>query len=191
MGTSDFVAPDFSEPLDLEPLLGACTDAHRIKGLFFDAAQKSATRLGLSAPMGRYTSFKEYPSAEYVRVVGGWVTAANLARPPRELLRSIGQDALSAFRSTIVGKVILAAAGNELRGLLTASGRAYSVSIKPGTLVPRVGERQAELELRDIPTFADSFHVGVFEGVLAEYETRGTIRVRRHSPVSVDLLIEW
>jgi uncharacterized protein (TIGR02265 family) len=191
MTTGSFIQPDFNEPLDVAPLLRVCTEEHRIKGLFFDAAQKSARRLGLLAPMGRYTAFKEYPSAEYVRVVAGWVSAPGLNEPPRKLLRMMGRDAFDAFRSTVVGKVILAAAGDGLADLLGAAGRAYAISISPGTLVPRVEAGRAELELRNIPTFADSFHVGVFEGVLAAYRTPGTVRLRRHSPVNVDLLIEW
>jgi uncharacterized protein (TIGR02265 family) len=191
MPPADFTHPDFREPLDIEPLLRACTDEHRIKGLFFDAAQKSARRLGLDAPMGRYTAFKEYPTAEYVRVVSAWVTAESLSQPPRQLLRMMGRDAFDAFRATVVGKVIVAAAGDDLVDLLRAAGRAYSVSITPGTLVPRVGQGRADIEIRDIPTFADSYHVGVFEGVLAAYKAVGIVRVQRHSPVSVNLLIEW
>jgi len=191
LASPDFVTPDWSEPLDIEPLLEACTPAHRLKGLFFDAAQKVAARAGLSVPMARYMAFKEYPAEDYVRLVGGWVSTQRLSVPPRQLIRMIGWEAFPAFRSTVAGKVILAAAGGTVEDLIGSSGRAYAISISSGSLVPRVGTKRAELEIRGIPTFADSFHVGVFEGVLRAYEHEGTVRVRRHSPVDVDLLLEW
>ena len=187
----EFIKPDFDEPLDLEPLLRGCRNEHRLKGVFFDSSQKGAARLGLATSPKRYMAFKDYPSEEYVRVVGGWVTAPGLPRTPRALLRALGQDAFQAFRSTIVGRVTLATAGDTLHDLLNVAGRAYSLSIGPGTLTSRVGENDAELQLRNIPTFADAYHVGVFEGVLAAYRTKGTIRMRRYSPVNLDLLIEW
>ena len=94
--------------------------------------------------MGRYTTFKQYPSAEYVRVVTEWVTARGLKQPPRQLLRMMGRDSLDAFRSTIAGKVVLAAAGDDVAGILGVSGRAYAISVTPGTLTRTSG--------RDVPS---------------------------------------
>jgi uncharacterized protein (TIGR02265 family) len=110
---------------------------------------------------------------------------------PREFLRALGWEAFPGFRSTVAGKVLLAAAGSTLTEMLRASGRAYAISVTPGTLTPEVEAGRAVLALRGIATFADSFHVGVFEGVLRAYEGRGRVLVRRHSIADVDLLLEW
>lgn len=191
MAPPDFVAPDWTEPIDIEAYVRACGPEQRVRGLFFEAAHKVAVRSGLPIPAARRIAFKDYPVADYVRLIGTWAATPGLGVSPRQFLRTVGHDAFPGFRSTVAGKVLLAAAGGGIEDVLGVSGRAYSISITQGSLVPRVGQGSAELQLRQIPTFADSFHVGVFEGVLRGYGRQGTVSVRRHSLVDVDLLLEW
>ena len=67
----------------------------------------------------------------------------------------------------------------------------YGVAISHGSARAMVEGRRALVELRRIPTFADSFHVGAIEGLFLAQGQSVTARIRRRSLVDVDLLVEW
>jgi uncharacterized protein (TIGR02265 family) len=187
-----FVHPDWSAPLDVEAYAALCSEPHRLRGVFLQSLVEQARRAGRELPSARrYLAFKDYPASEYLRLAAECARLVHPRSTLRQALRELGRDAFPSFRSTMVAKVVLAATGDHLARVIEAADKVYEVSISPGTARSRVVGDRALVELRDIPTFADSFHVGAFEGVLSEYRKTGTVLVRPHSLGDVDLLLDW
>jgi uncharacterized protein (TIGR02265 family) len=189
---TSFREPDWTAPLEVAEYVARCTEAHRLKGLFVQSVVDIAHRAGQAPGRARrYLPFKEYPCSEYIQVAEECARLVWPRHPVRQALREFGREAFPTFRSTMIGKVLLAASGDDLVNVFRVAPRVYEVSITPGSVRSSVEQGRALLELRDIPTFADSFHVGALEGVLETYHARGSVRVRVHTLFDVDLLVEW
>ena len=115
--------------------------------------------------------------------------------PLREGLRRLGQGAYETLVSSMSGRVLVALVAGSWLALLRAVPKAYQIAgtARAELLVLEGDDHAGEavIELQRLWTFADSYHVGVFEGALKAWKREARIRLVQHTPSDVDLRIEW
>jgi uncharacterized protein (TIGR02265 family) len=190
--TEGFVEVDWTAPLDVDEYVAACLPEQTLKGLFVQPLVERAERQGLFLEGARrYLAFKDYPCTEYNVLAARCARLVAPVTPVRQTLRAFGREAYPMFRSTVLGKVISAAAGDDIPSTLASASRIYSVAISHASARVEVEGSQARIELRGVSTYADAFHVGAFEGVFDHFRVPSRIRVRRLAVRDVDLCAEW
>src|SRR6478735_3192787 len=165
-----------------------------VKGMYLETLLSMLKRHGAPLPTDkRYFSFKDYPLHELMRLMLDAVDELYPDVSPREGLIALGRLAFPTFTRTTIGKVIFSVAGNSWERALNLVSRAYEVSLKPGRAsVAELTETSARIELRELWNFGSSYQVGVFEGAMAHFDVRGTVRcVRLGRRCDVDLLLHW
>jgi uncharacterized protein (TIGR02265 family) len=110
----------------------------------------------------------------------------------RSGLRLMGRTSYPTFGSTLIGKTIFGGTGHDFGAVLDLASRAYAISLSPGTvaIADRSGHR-ARIELRDVWSFPESYHVGVLEGACAANGVQGEVRIRVISPCDADFEVTW
>ncbi|MDB4977754.1 MAG: hypothetical protein JWN48_6095 [Myxococcaceae bacterium] len=110
-----------------------------------------------------------------------------------EGLRRLGWIIYPTLLSTMVGRVVFASLGDDLRTVLRIASRGFEISITAGKYeAVRIGARDADVTVREFPLHPESFLLGVFEGVLAHYGLAdGVVRVRPLSATDVDFHLSW
>ncbi len=187
----DFVALDWNAPLEMNARLAAVPKDVTIKGMFLLRALRQAKQRGGFSVKKRYTAFSDYPASEVLEV---FLDCARHAFPnvtEREGLRRLGISAYPTFAETVPGKVLLAMTNLSWTSVLDFAPRAYATVGGARVSVEWQGERCAVVKLRDLWSFPDAYHIGVFEGAMREFETGGTTRIHVRSFCDVDLLLEW
>jgi uncharacterized protein (TIGR02265 family) len=190
---SDFVAPDWDAPLDVDAFLRVMPPNARIKGMYAAAVVDGARGRGLSLPTARerYLSFQDVPMREYSSLL---VEAARAFFPDRTLrtgLRKLGRSSHSIFARSVVGRVVLSAA-NDLAGALAACAKAYAISLPPARAeLHDLGEHRAVLALANVYNFLDSHHVGVLEGIGHACGAQVEARVKLASPFDGEIELTW
>jgi uncharacterized protein (TIGR02265 family) len=188
---NSFAEPNWQEPLDVSAVIARVPPTATVKGIFFRTAIAQAKAVAGKSP-GRphYELFTDYPSAELAQVLA---ECAQLLYPEKSLrlaLRLLGHDVFSHLKSTTAGTFLFSVAGNNPRSAFRLVGRAYklfsnSVSAacdeeSPGIVV---------VKLRNIWSFGDCYHVGIFEGAVASYGGSCSIHIRWLSPCDIDIKV--
>ena len=196
-----FEPPDFAAPIDIDAQLQACPAIATARGTFFQYVSDLALKQTGTLPPGlfegvsarRWTAWNTYPLTDFMRLA---VNAARLAfprEPLREGLRRVGWTAYPSFASTMAGRVVVFAFGDDIDAMLQAIPRAYSVSLRGAEARSRrVGPGHWEVELRGVHNFADCYQVGVLEGAVRARGGSPRIRIRRlPRPSDLDLEVRW
>jgi len=191
-GLDDFLAPDFSAPLDAEARIAMAPADGWVRGMFFqDPIALARERTGRYPGLGRYAGFKSYPLRDYLRVLVGCAELAYPGVPLREGLRRLGHLAYPAFVASTIGRVIFSVAGDWIAALRLAS-QAYRVAVNPGRVsIREEAPGYAIAELRSMWSFAEAYQVGIFEGAMKAFGKSGDVRVKVISTSEVDLLLTW
>jgi uncharacterized protein (TIGR02265 family) len=164
------------------------------KGFYFRALHKELSDNGhhLTQPSS-YRDFGDYSIAEAKDLLFACAERLYPTERHDEALRRIGWMIFPTLLSTIVGKVIFGSLGNDVRAALRYAGRGFEVSISEGRYeAVHIGEREADVTIRDFPLYPATFLVGVFEGALAHYGFADSrISVRVLSSRDVDMHLVW
>ena len=193
MRAGDFVAPDWSEPLDVAAYLASTPRTARIKGMFPAAVADSARSRGLTLPSARerYLPFSDVPVAEFASLL---VEAAQSFFPNAPLrigLRDLGRSAFPVLIQTMVGRVVLSTAA-DMPSALQAGTKAYVVALPTCRVeILELSEKRAVIMLKNVYYFLDSHHVGVFEGLAKSIGLRVTTRVRMRGKFDGDFELTW
>lgn len=111
-----------------------------------------------------------------------------MGRPARPQRRG----APAALVRSLLGRVVLGSVEGPGE-IVRAMARSYPLHMKPGVLEveePRPGE--LIVRLRDVHTFVDSHHVGVFEGVLRYAEVADPqVTICSYSATNADLRLTF
>jgi len=162
---------------------------YTVKGMFFtrliDAlgSEIAAVRAQLVAPArgDRYLPFRDYPQVDYLRLS---IAAARKSFPqlsPREAVRRLARDDLATFSNSMLGRIVLAMAGDARSTLLrvpdayarvTTGGPVHALELDADTV--RV-EFQKFYGLRD-------YQLGQLEGVTLHFGTTSGITRRDIGP---------
>ena len=186
-----FRRTDFGAPIDLPTRIESTPDTASVKGMFFEKLAVLARGRGLECRT-RYTPFRDYPMREYMQLLVNYSQARYPNLPAREGLRRTGWEAFPALMESIAGRVLFAVAGRDLLTALKVTPKAYEHTIRPGTvMMHRCSSRSAVLQLRDVWTFADCYHVGAVEGGARVFEPAARVEAYVRSPRDVHLLVRW
>ncbi|HKU43867.1 MAG TPA: DUF2378 family protein [Polyangiales bacterium] len=188
-GTSLRPEASLSGTLDAEALAARIPPSYMVKGLFCSRFvqllgsdyAKLAPRLEAAPRDGRYLPFKDYPQADYTRIV--LATAAkqfpSMALP--EAVRRIARDDITIFSSSMFGKIVLSLIG-DVRSTLHRVPEAYQ-RIAPGPWL--------EVEDLDARTARVTFHryhgsieyvLGQLEGIVLAFDRTPSVIVQRLNP---------
>ncbi len=199
--TAGFESPVFDDRIDLDACVRACPASATARGTFFQFVADAVSKAQGSAPQKlyegvegrRWISWNSYPLTDFMRLA---VNASRLLYPKEPLgqgLRRMGWLAFPSFTATMAGRVVAYAFGDDVDAVLQAIPKAYPVSLSHASAkARRLGNRHWEVGLRDVYNFADTYQLGVIEGVLRAREFTPEVRIRRHlRRCDVDLEVRW
>lgn len=190
---TDFAPPDLDSPLDVDARVAAVPEKAKVRGMFFQDVHAALKKAGLPV-MGResYVAFKFYPIRDYLRVTADGAQRLYPDLPLRRGLYLLGHDTYPRFAETMLGKAVFATVMGNLGDVLDATKRAYPMVLNPGRAeVLESGEGMRVMGLRDVWSFADCLHFGVFAGGMKALRVEGDIAVRVHSVTDVDIRLRW
>ncbi len=159
--------------------------------MFFNFVLDAAEHARAPLARRRYIPFKSYPIREYNELVDECAAQAFPTLEPRDARRLIGQFIYPAFAQTLVGTAIFAVAGHDLQRVIEVAPRAYAVSIDPGRVSVVASAGHALVQLREIWTYVDSLHCGIFEGAIQRCGVQGRVDVKALSDCDADFEIVW
>jgi uncharacterized protein (TIGR02265 family) len=183
--------PRFDAAVDLEAHLALLPADATCKGMFFT----ELIRLGARAPAElcraagiperRYSGFFDYPAAENLRLA---VAVAKLVYGPKlvgEGLRRAGQTAFDIVLRTQVGRSLLGTLGADIEQVLLTAPKVLKHVVNFGRLsVEKVGSHAFLLRAQELPTFLETYQVGVIEGALRHCRATAKIRVALDNPAT-------
>lgn len=190
----DIIPIDWDASLDADEYLQTTPSHITVKGMFIQSLVDAVTSAGMSLEgRSRYSAFKDYPLTELMEVE---VAAAGRLFPEvplRRALRRFGWSAFPTLMSSMIGRVIFAPVGNNLRAAIKLAARGYRVSISHAkvSVEDHDDAQSVYVRLGDVFNFADSYQVGVFEGAVRHYGREPSVTIRRRSRADVDLLVRW
>jgi uncharacterized protein (TIGR02265 family) len=193
MSLGDFVAPDWSAPLDVAAYVDATPRTARIKGMFPSAVADGARSRGLALPSARerYLPFADVPQSEFAMLLVEAAKGFFPDAPLRGALRELGRSAYPVFVQSTVGRVVLSTAA-DMPSALSAAAKAYTVALPTCRVdVTEISKQRAVLSLKHIYYFLDSHHVGVFEGLARSCGVRLQTRVRMKTAFEGDFELTW
>lgn len=188
-----FEKPDFTAPVDVAAQKKLVPPGATTKGMQLQALVDECKRRGAPIEGRRYTAFRDYSGEELLDLLVLAAERAWPSVPPREAMRRLGRVAFPAFRSSLIGRVIVGAFGpNDLSNAWKLLAKGYSISGSVGgASVVEIQPGEAVVRLEGIYSFVDAWHVGIFEGMVDAFDRVPEILVKLTSPTSADFLIRW
>jgi uncharacterized protein (TIGR02265 family) len=190
---TQFVEPSWNAPLDAEAEFQAIPATATISGMFIAPLVMEAKRLGVHLPSARdrYVPFKFYPLVEHAKVLVETCERIYPTIPLRQALRKLGRGAPKALVGSTLGKVVFASVEGPHQ-VVDAMAKAYPLNARPSRVeVLQRSAGRAVVRLEQVHYFADSHHVGAFEGVLRYAGAEGRVSIASRGRAAVDLLLEW
>lgn len=199
MTTSGFFRPpDWDAPLDLEQRLATVPENSFVRGWVLQSIVDGAKREGVTLEgRSHYGRFRDYPLSEHLELLAAAAEQVHPGEPPRKTLVELGRGVFPAFLATLTGRLALRALGGKeqpIRAGLDLMSRLYSVTSKGRSHAEllEIGDAFAVIRLRQVWTFPDSYHVGVFIGAATGvFEIEPSILVRMTSLCDAELLLSW
>ena len=138
-------------------------------------------------------SFRYYSVRRFMELCLNAAITLYPNEPLQSGLRRLGHQVIPTFfESTMLGKVLLGVAGKNWETALTCIARGYQISLRPGhAAVSILGPGRAQVELRSIWNFGDSYQVGIVESLMDWYSVQGHVKAHVLSQCDTDLVIEW
>jgi uncharacterized protein (TIGR02265 family) len=191
--TVRFAAPALTAPLDLAAHLALAPKHGTVKGMFFrkilgDVRTDSGKRLRERS----YLPFSDYPLSEWLTLLYEAAQCAYPHEPVRAGLRRLGRSMYPTFVDSMIGKVVLSVAGNNVTRALALYPKIWSVISNHGSAtVDELTEGRAVIRLRNVWDFLDSFQLGSLEGGMGFFGVAAKVGVARISPCDADFEIVW
>jgi uncharacterized protein (TIGR02265 family) len=167
-----------------------------VKGWLFQSAIDNAARNGVTlATERRYMGFKDYPVREYLQLLGQAAVRVRADRPALETLRLLGRGVYENFGQSLFGKVILTGLGSGHSGARTGLKLITHVyKMTSNHAIARFHEPSDEIaviELEDVWSFPDTYHVGILEGAARGFGGHVSASVEPRSLSSAVLTFKW
>lgn len=184
------------ETLSLAERIEKAPAEGRVKGWLMQSIVDNAKRHGveLLTPR-RYLGFKDYPVREYLEVLAQAAVRVRPGRPSLETLRLLGQGVFPSFAESLFGKVILVGLGKGHDGARTGLRMVTQVyKMTSNHAVARfseISDNEALIELSNVWSFPDSYHVGIFEGAARGFGGSVKVEIRGRSLSEAALQFVW
>jgi uncharacterized protein (TIGR02265 family) len=188
-----FEHPRWDAPYDLHAEIAAAPAHGTIRGMFFDfVLDRVREKTGSSLDDTSRTAFGKYPMREYLALLGESSAILHPGVPQREALRRLGNTVYDEFLSTMVGRAIFSIAGKSFERVTVVAPRAYEACYEPVRVETRVmGPNFVRVTMSPMFVFADTFHVGVWEGAARLYGHEPDVRIKKKFPGYVDYEVRW
>ena len=163
-------------PLDIEAISAAIPPDYTVKGMFFSRFVESLgtdwknvmTKLKAPPRLGRYLPFQNYPQGDYTHLCA----AAAAKRFPRvslrEGVRRLAREDLAVFADSMIGKVVLALAGDARATLLRTPDAYARVTTGARVSAVEVDARTVRMEFFGHISLPE-YTIGQMEGVVLHY----------------------
>jgi uncharacterized protein (TIGR02265 family) len=178
--------PRFDTNVDLEAHLALLPADATTKGLFFIDLLRIGARAATppeliraaGIPERRLVGFRDYPAAENMRLTVAVARAVYPRLPLGEGLRRIGQTTFDSVLGTHMGRSVLGILGPDIEKILLAAPKALKHLLNFGKVTSeKAGAHTYLFRARELPTFLETYGVGVIEGALRHCRAQGKIRV--------------
>lgn len=187
-----FAPFNWNAPLDLEALIQAHPKHLTTKGMFMKGFLEEAARQGKTLTGRSYISFKDYPSAEALRLFQDLAVLLYPGVPIHEVLRRLGRMIYPTLSMSLIGRAIFAALGRDPQKLLQLVPRGYVVSSKDfDATLCSITPHSAIFHIRGYPNFPISFNIGILEGVLLACGKECESGVRVLSLTECEIALSW
>jgi uncharacterized protein (TIGR02265 family) len=186
------VAPPSQDPWkEYVARISEAPESGTVRGLYFSEMLRLAPMLR-STHQQRYVGFSKYPLRDYMQLLIDAGRTAHASKTPEQALYALGLTTYSTFASSISGMALLSSISVDIERVLDLVSRAYPLALEPSRveLVSR-GTGVAVVQLRDVWTFPETYHVGVWLGGMDILGLEGEIDVIRHGWSSVDFHLKW
>lgn len=162
-----------------------------VRGLYFNEIMRLAPWLRSTARQ-RYVPFSKYPIRAFMQLLVDAGRQGHPSKTPHEALRLLGLTTYSTFASSMAGVSLLSSVSIDLERILELTPHIYPLTLEPARI--EIAHRvpgEAIVQLRDVWTFPESYHVGVWLGAMNILGVEGTIDVIRHGWCNVDFHLRW
>ncbi len=193
MSGEAYYRPNHRAALLVDGYATACPADATGKGFYFSSFLREAASNGQHLDgYGPYREFKDYPLKEGIRLVAECARRLYPDEPIREAIRRIGWTVFPTLLSTMIGKVVFGALGDNIPAVMGMSPRGFEVSMSRGrSEIIRVSAHDAEVRISDSYLYPDCFFVGVFEGTLAHYGKEAQVEVRNVGKGTCEYHVRW
>ncbi len=188
--TDGFLRPEDLPAPSLAAAIAATPDDACIKGTFIQglidclpAEERPAAFVGAERLLARRVPFKDYPVRDFIEVAVRVAQAGHPGLPLAAALRAVGRVNYRTFLNTLTGRVVFGVLGGDIRKLIGATGKAYSVTQTHGRAeVIESADAHCVLRYSGIYQFLGSMEVGVVEEAVTSCGFEPDVRVRLSSP---------
>lgn len=192
-GSEGFERPNFRAGLIVDTYTTGVSPQATVKGFYCTALLKEAASFGQHLNgYGPYREFKDYPQSEAIRLIAEVARRIYPDEPVREAIRRLGWIVFPTLLSTMVGKVVFGALGDNIQAVIRMAPRGFEVSMHDGEVeLINVSEHESEVRIKNCFLFPDCFLVGVIEGTFAHYGKDAQVTIRNPTPSSCEFLSRW
>jgi uncharacterized protein (TIGR02265 family) len=162
-----------------------------VRGLYFTEIMRLVPSMRGNSRR-RFVPFSKYPLREYMQLLIDAGRAAHPTKVPAQALQALGLTTFSAFSSSISGMSLLSSVGVDIERVLELVPKAYPLTVQPGRVeIVSRSAGEAVVQLRELWTYPESYHVGVWLGAMDILGIEGKIEVIRHGWCNVDFHVRW
>jgi uncharacterized protein (TIGR02265 family) len=182
----NFEEPRTFRPIEIEEQIALLPRNARCKGMFFQDMLERAHRVDPGADVHRlaglaprrYIPVLDYPHADWMRLAAACAAVINPRGHTGEGLRMLGRHAYDAVFLNPLGKVLFGPLGFNLERVIAHAGLGYRLGLNFGRVESqRVDEAHFRVEFSAMPTFLETYNVGVIEGAIAHYHCKPQLKV--------------
>ena len=166
-----------------------------VKGWLCQSIIENARRHGVDLVLERrYLGFKDYPVREYLSLLAQAAVTVRRDEPALQTLRVLGHGVFASFSQSLFGKVITAGLGKGHDGARTGRLIAHVYKRTSNHAVARVTEPSddvAIVELSNVWSFPDAYHVGILEGAARGFGGDVRVAIQKSSLSEALLKFQW
>ncbi|MEO7110289.1 MAG: DUF2378 family protein [Polyangiaceae bacterium] len=195
-----FQAPRFDIPPPLAETIAALPESATCLGLYFNDVIETVAKMRPDIDMfavanlkkRRYFPFFSYPYADMLTVMSAGSKLVHPRVSHGEALRRMGKHAYARLSETKVGNLVFGVLGKDVKRIVLAGPRGYSMSSNFGELTAQItGDKQVVYHFRNYPALLETYQVGVIEGALETVDAVGTVHVKIIDIANADIQITW
>lgn len=189
--------PWFSEQsLALPDRLAQAPSDGLVKGWLCQSIIENARRYGVELVLDRrYFGFKDYPVGAYLELLAQAAVVVRPTESPRDTLRLLGHGVYGSFSQSLFGKVITAGLGKDYEGAQTGIrwiAHVYKMTSNHAVAnVSKPSDNVTVVELVNVWSFPDAYHVGIFEGAARGFGGDVAVRIESRSLSEAVLTFTW
>jgi uncharacterized protein (TIGR02265 family) len=175
--------------LDLEAIVASFPPSYTVKGMFCaryvallgDEYANLSWMMIAPARNARYLAFKDYPQADYTRLVAAAAAKVFPHMPLPEAVRRIARDDFETFGTSVFGRVLMTLIGDPAAALRYLPDAYARVAPGPNVWTEELDAGTMRLVFRRQRGFVE-YILGQLEGVVIAFNRAPIVTVRRLEP---------